>query len=233
MPELSRHIVDNLNDKRLNEINELSTDSWRTMRIMAETVTAFDLLNAVTERCVSIFGSARVTPDREEYKQTVELARLLVGAGYGIITGGGPGIMEAGNRGAVEGGGTSIGLAIDLPREQGVNPYVKTLCRFRYFFTRKLMFVKYANAFVVMPGGMGTIDELTEAFVLAQTERIKPFPIILYNTAFWKGFMDWLKTSMIGSGYITASELEDSFIHMCDSPQEVLRIIKESEERDI
>ncbi len=227
MPELSQNLVDDLNNMQVSRINQLTTDSWRTMRIMAETVEAFDTLNSISEDCVSIFGSARITPDREEYQQTVALARMLAEAGYGIITGGGPGIMEAGNKGAVEGGGPSIGLSIELPHEQRSNDYVQIHCRFRYFFVRKLMFVKYAKAYVVMPGGMGTVDELSEAFVLAQTERIHPFPIILYNTAFWRGLVDWLKTTMTAGGYITAGEV-DRLVRFCDTPEEVLAIIRAS-----
>ncbi len=232
MPELSQNLIDDLTSSmEVRKINQLTTDSWRTLRIMAETVQAFDTLNSISEDCVSIFGSARVRPDREEYRQTVALARSLAQAGYGIITGGGPGIMEAGNKGAVEGGGPSIGLSIELPHEQHSNEYVQIHCRFRYFFVRKLMFVKYAKAYVVMPGGMGTVDELSEAFVLAQTERIRPFPIILYNTAFWRGLVDWLKGTMAAGGYITAEEI-DRLVHFCDTPEEVLAVIRRSEQEN-
>lgn len=171
MPELQKNIIDDLTNS--------TTESWRTFRIMAEMVTAFDALNSVDRNCISIFGSARVKPDQQEYADTVAIAKGLSEAGFGIISGGGPGIMEAANKGAVEANGVSIGLHIHLPKEQGCNEYVRLRCNFRYFFVRKLMFVKYAKAYVVMPGGMGTIDEFSEAFVLAQTHRIKPFPIIL------------------------------------------------------
>ena len=216
MPEVSQNIIDDLHN--------VTTESWRTLRIMAETVTALDTLNAVSHNCISIFGSARVTPDCKEYQDTVEVARGLARAGFGIITGGGPGIMEAGNRGAVEGGSPSIGLSIELPHEQATNEFVRIHCRFRYFFVRKLMFVKYAKAYVVMPGGMGTVDELSEAFVLAQTGRIKPFPIVLYNSAFWGGFVDWLKSSMCDGKYIDREEI-DRLVTFCDTPDEVVSLL--------
>lgn len=226
MPELSENILGDLNNSTVSQLNRVTSDSWRTMRIMAETVSAFDTLNAVKQDCVSIFGSARVKPDRKEYQDTVETARKLAQAGFGIITGGGPGIMEAGNKGAVEGGGPSIGLSIVLPHEQFTNPYVEIECKFRYFFVRKLMFVKYAKAYVVMPGGMGTVDELSEAFVLAQTDRILPFPIILYNRAFWQGMVDWLKKTMAAGGFISEKEIDDLLI-FCDTPDEVVKAIVE------
>jgi uncharacterized protein (TIGR00730 family) len=182
-------------------------DSWRMFRIMSEVVDGFETQSNV-QHGVSIFGSARVHPDDPVYRETETIARLLVESGFGVITGGGPGLMEAGNKGATEAGGTSVGLHIHLPHEQSCNQYVKTRCDFRYFFVRKLMFVKYAMAYVVMPGGMGTIDELSEAFVLAQTHRIKPFPIVLYKSAFWNGFMDWLREAMVGGGYIREEELK-------------------------
>lgn len=209
---------------RQYEIDELSMkDSWRLFRIMSEIVEGFEVLSD-SGPCVSIFGSARTEPDNPLYEQTVKLARLLAENGYGVITGGGPGIMEAGNKGAFEAGGKSIGLHIHLPLEQNCNEYVKTRCDFRYFFLRKLMFVKYAMAYVVMPGGLGTIDELSEAFVLIQTKRIKPFPIILYDRKFWGGLLDWLRTTMINDGYLREDELDSLII--CDSPEEVVQQIK-------
>ena len=159
--------------------------------------------------CVSIFGSARVKPENPLYAEGETIAKLLVESGYGVITGGGPGLMEAGNKGATEAGGTSVGLHIQLPHEQECNKYVKIRSDYRYFFLRKLMFVKYALAYVVMPGGMGTIDELSEAFVLAQTKRIRPLPIILYQSTFWNGFLDWVRSTMVSGGYIRASEVDD------------------------
>ena len=198
-------------------------DSWRMFRIMAEVVDGFETLSNV-QHCVSIFGSARVQPDNPIYQETETVARLLVKNGFGVITGGGPGLMEAGNKGAYEAGGTSVGLHIHLPNEQSCNAYVKTRCDFRYFFVRKLMFVKYAMAYVVMPGGMGTIDELSEAFVLAQTHRIKPFPIVLYKSEFWDGFMDWLRGPMVSGGFIGKKELD--LVTILDDPEEVVNHIR-------
>ncbi|MCC8194878.1 MAG: TIGR00730 family Rossman fold protein [Deltaproteobacteria bacterium] len=198
-------------------------DSWRLFKIISEVVEGFETLGGM-RKCVSIFGSARSLPDSPTYKATEEIASQLVNAGYGIITGGGPGLMEAANKGATESGGESIGLHIHLPHEQQVNPFVKTRCDFRYFFVRKLMFVKYAMAYVVMPGGMGTIDELSEAFVLAQTNRIKPFPIILYDSAYWSGLIDWLKATMVKEGYIREEEL--GLMIMKDTPESVVEYIR-------
>ncbi len=200
-------------------------DSWRLFKILSEVVEGFETLSH-TRRCVSIFGSARVDENSQVYKDTETIARKLVEHGYGVITGGGPGLMEAGNKGAYEAGGTSVGLHIHLPHEQGCNKYVKTRCNFRYFFLRKLMFVKYAMAYVVMPGGMGTIDELSEAFVLAQTGRIKPFPIILYDGSFWNGLLDWLKSTMVERGYIKEHELD--LLTVLDTPDEVVEHIRKN-----
>ncbi len=212
-----------------SRIDELTsrTESWRIIRILAEIATSFDELNEIKEHCISIFGSARTNPDSKHYKDAESIARLLVEQGYGVITGGGPGIMEAGNKGATEAGGTSVGLHIHLPHEQGCNDYVKTRCNFRYFFVRKLMFVKYAKSYVVMPGGMGTIDELAEAFVLVQTKRIRPFPIILYDSKYWKGLLDWLRTTMVEYGNISLEEIDD-LITLCDTPEEVVAVIKKT-----
>ncbi len=211
----------------LNNIDELNdgTESWRIIRILAEMANAFDTLNEVDRHCISIFGSARTKPDSPHYKAAEQISKMLVEEGYGIITGGGPGIMEAANKGATEAGGPSIGLHIHLPHEQGCNEYVKTRCDFRYFFVRKLVFVKYAMSYVVMPGGMGTIDELAEAFVLAQTKRIKPFPVILYDSKFWGGLLDWLRTTMVQEGYIDEKEIDDILI-VCDKPEDVVSTIK-------
>jgi len=198
-------------------------DPWRMFRIIAETVDGFEELGRLPS-CVSIFGGARSKPTDPMYHATREIARKLGEAGFGIITGGGPGLMEAANRGAVDANAPSVGLHIKLPFEQAVNPYVKIRCDFRYFAIRKLMFVKYAMAYVVMPGGMGTLDELTEAFVLAQTKRIKPFPIILYDSAFWGGFMDWAAKIMVQEGYITAAELD--LCTILDTPDAVVSHIR-------
>ncbi len=199
-------------------------ESWRLFRILAELVDGFESLSNIGP-CVSIFGSARLDRDTPLYKETETVARLLVDAGYGVITGGGPGLMEAGNKGAAEAEGTSVGLHIELPNEQDCNRYVNIRSDYRYFFLRKLMFVKYACAYVVMPGGMGTLDELSEAFVLAQTKRIKPLPIILYRSEFWKGLLDWLRTTMVDSGCIRTEEINE-LITVCDSPEEVVRQIR-------
>lgn len=199
-------------------------ESWRLFRIIAEIVDGFETLSDVGP-CVSIFGSARAKPDSPLYEETETIARLLVESGYGVITGGGPGLMEAGNKGAVDAGGKSIGLHIQLPHEQDCNKFVQIRSDFRYFFIRKLMFVKYAQAYVVMPGGMGTIDELSEAFVLAQTKRIKPLPLILYQSRFWNGFLDWLRHSMASEGFISLAELDD-LITVCDTPEQVIQEIR-------
>ncbi|WP_165076247.1 MULTISPECIES: TIGR00730 family Rossman fold protein [unclassified Desulfovibrio] len=217
MPEFRQNIVDDLAAS--------GTESWRTFRIMAEMVNALDELNSLKVNCISIFGSARSKPESQEYQDAEKLAGLLAHAGYGVITGGGPGVMEAANKGATEAGGVSVGLHIKLPHEQGCNRYVTTRCNFRYFFIRKFMFVKYARAYVVMPGGMGTIDELSEAFVLAQTGRSRPFPIILYNSRFWSGFSEWLRKSMVAGGFISEDEI-DKLITICDTPEEVVNHLR-------
>lgn len=206
-----------------NDDPQAAQDAWRMYKIMSETVEGFETLRPLG-KSVSIFGSARTKPDEQIYKDTEKIAKLLVESGYGVITGGGPGLMEAGNKGATEAGGESVGLHIHLPHEQDCNEFVKTRLNFRYFFVRKLMFVKYAMAYVVMPGGMGTIDELAESFVLMQTKRIKPFPIILYDSKFWKGLMDWISTTMVEAGCIRESELD--FITIKDTPEEVVDYIK-------
>jgi uncharacterized protein (TIGR00730 family) len=212
----------------MNNYDELGNflyhkDGWRSLRILAELVNGFERLRNLP-KCVSIFGSARAMPGDSLYESTRTLARLIGEAGYGVITGGGPGTMEAGNRGAKEANTPSVGLHIQLPNEQALNPYVTTRCDFRYFAVRKLMFVKYAVAYVVMPGGMGTIDELSEAFVLAQTRRIKNFPIILYDSSFWNGLLDWIKTAMVKKGYLGEQELD--LITVLDSPQEVVSYLR-------
>lgn len=209
----------------VSPIEQLSMkESWRMFRIMAEIVDGFETMGTLGN-CVSIFGSARCTSEHPLYAETERVSSALVKAGYGIITGGGPGLMEAANKGATEADGVSVGLHILLPHEQGCNKYVKTRCNFRYFFIRKLMFVKYAMAYVVMPGGMGTIDELSEAFVLAQTGRIKPLPIILYKGEFWNGLVDWIKNSMVKDGYMRCEEW-DKLITICDTPEDVVRTIR-------
>lgn len=210
-------------DPVLGPPSATAQDAWRLFKIVSETVEGFEVLSDLPA-CVSIFGSARAKPGSQVYEDTVTIARLLAEAGYGIITGGGPGLMEAGNKGAVQGNGPSVGLHIHLPHEQRCNEYVKTRLQFRYFFVRKLMFVKYAAAYVIMPGGMGTVDELSEAFVLAQTRRIKPFPMVLYGSEFWGGFIDWLRNSMIRDGYMREDELD--LICIKDTPEDVVAHIQ-------
>ena len=166
-------------------------------------------------------GASRILSNIRTQKK---IAHRLVEAGFGVISGGGPGIMEAANKGAYEAGGVSVGLHIQLPHEQGCNKYVKTRCNFRYFFIRKFMFVKYAMAYVVMPGGMGTIDELSEAFVLAQTGRTRPFPIILYDSSYWSGLLEWLRKTMASRGFIKEGEI-DKLITVCDTPEEVVNYL--------
>lgn len=214
----------NMSQSKQYVIDTLSTkESWRLFKIMAELVDGFENLNDL-ENCVSIFGSARVDPSQPLYQETERLAGLLSQAGYGVITGGGPGLMEAGNKGAANAGGESVGLHIHLPFEQSSNQYITTRCDFRYFFVRKVMFIKYAMAYVVMPGGIGTLDELFEAFVLTQTKRIKPFPIILYDSSYWNGLLDWIKDKMVSEGFIRAEELD--LITVKDTPEEVVSYIK-------
>lgn len=219
----------NNNNSILGPSSQNAQDAWRILKIVSETVEGFERL-AHLPPSISIFGSARVRPDASVYKDTETIARLLAENGYGVITGGGPGLMEAGNKGAKEGGGASVGLHIHLPHEQKLNAFVTTRCEFRYFFIRKLMFVKYAAAYVVMPGGMGTLDEFSEAFVLMQTRRIKPFPIVLYGSAFWGGLLGWIKASMVKDGYMSDEEL--NLVVVKDSPEDVLDHIRRTVRTD-
>lgn len=210
---------------RIDDLSSPTTESWRTLRILGEMVNAFDELNAINVPCVSIFGSARSKPANKEYQDAEKLAAMLVNAGFGVITGGGPGVMEAANKGASEAGGVSVGLHIKLPFEQNCNRYVKTRCNFHYFFIRKLMFVKYACATVVMAGGMGTIDEFSEACVLSQTGRAKALPIILYDSSFWNGFLEWVKKQMVGNDFLRERELEE-LSTVCDTPEQVIDYLR-------
>ncbi len=177
------------------DIFEGLRDTWQVFRVMAEFVEGFDTLSKV-DQCISIFGSARTHPDDDLYKTSVELGKKLTDAGYGVITGGGPGVMEAGNRGAAENGGESVGLAIDLPMEQEANPFVTKLIDFRYFFIRKVMFVKYSEGFVFMPGGFGTMDEVFEVLTLVQTLKIRKIPCVLFGMKYWQGLVDWMESTM-------------------------------------
>src|SRR6201993_5283187 len=199
------------------------TDPWRVLRIQAEFVEGFGLL-AELGIAVSVFGSARSHRDSPEYKLAEEISAGLVRAGYSVITGGGPGIMEAANKGAAEAGGVSVGLGIELPLESGLNNYVNVGVEFRYFFVRKTIFVKYSQAFVVLPGGFGTMDELFEALTLVAPGKITKFPIVLVGSAYWSGLLDWLKTTMLAEGKIDPDEL--ALFQIADDAAEVVKIIK-------
>ena len=201
-------------------------DSWRLFKIMSEFVDGFDTLSAVNRPAVSIYGSARTKPDDKYYKFALTVSRKLAEAGYAIMTGGGPGIMEAANKGASESGieGVSIGLNINLPLEQAVNPFVDVQMKFKYFFVRKVMLIKYAMAFVCMPGGFGTLDELFEALTLIQTRRIKGFPIILAGSEFWGGGVEWIKESFLKQGTIDKDDLE--IFKILDDPDDIVNYIK-------
>jgi hypothetical protein len=201
------------------------TDPWRVMRIMSEFVEGFDAL-ADLGAAVTIFGSARTEPDHPHYRAAVETARLLGEAGFAIITGGGPGIMEAGNQGADKAEVDSIGLNIELPFEQHVNPYVDLAIDFRYFFVRKTMLVKYAQAFVIFPGGFGTMDELFESITLIQTGKIKNFPVVLYDAAYWEGLLTWIENTLLAEGKISAPDLE--LLMVADEPTAVRDLILEA-----
>ncbi len=200
----------------------LHTDTWRVFRIMGEFVQGFEDLARI-KNGVAIFGSARTPPDDPEYQVAQETAALLARAGCSVITGGGPGIMEAANRGAFEAGGTSVGCNIELPHEQGSNPYLTLSLKFKYFFVRKMMFVKYSDAFIIFPGGFGTLDELFEALTLIQTRKIHNFPVVLYGTKYWKGMLDWLRGPMLGEAKIVKEDLRR--LHVTDSPSEIVEII--------
>jgi uncharacterized protein (TIGR00730 family) len=201
------------------------TDPWRVMRIQAEFVEGFGLL-AELGIAVSIFGSARTKPGTAEYELADGIASGLVKAGYAIITGGGPGIMDAANKGAAEAGGVSVGLGIELPLESGLNAHVNVGVEFRYFFVRKTVFIKYSQAFVVLPGGFGTMDELFEALTLVATGKITKFPIVLVGSTYWAGLLDWLKTTMLAEGKIGADEL--TLLRVADTPAEVVKIITDA-----
>jgi uncharacterized protein (TIGR00730 family) len=204
------------------------TDSWRVLRIMGEFVEGFDTLSDVYN-AVTIFGSARTNPGDVYYEKAVETARLLAREGFPIITGGGPGVMEAANRGAQEGNGLSIGCNIELPFEQRLNPYVERAINFRYFFVRKTMFLKYAMAFVVFPGGYGTLDELFEALTLIQTGKAKLFPVVLFGGDYWSGLTAWLRDRVASEGKILTTDLD--LFKVTDSPSEAVAIISAARDR--
>jgi len=206
--------------------NSVLGDSWRMFRIMSEFVNGFDAMSAIDVPGVTIYGSARTPVGHEYYSLAEKIAAGLAKAGYCVITGGGPGIMEAANKGAAEAGGISVGLNIDLPHEQDPNPYANFPLDFKYFFVRKVMFMKYSMGFVCMPGGFGSLDELFESLTLIQTERIKPFPIVLVGSDFWTGLVGWIKDKLVGSGNISHEDM--SLIRVLDDADDVVNYLKET-----
>jgi uncharacterized protein (TIGR00730 family) len=215
---------DETKPKNWNEVK--SNDSWAIFKIMGEFVGGYEKMSRIGP-CVSIFGSARTKPDNKYYKLAERIAKIITENGYGVITGGGPGIMEAGNKGAYLAGGTSVGLNITLPFEQHDNPYIDSdkSIDFDYFFVRKVMFVKYSQGFVVMPGGFGTLDEFFEAFTLIQTHKIAKFPLILVGKEYWSGLFEWIKGTLLAEGNISPGDLE--LVHLVDTENEVLQILND------
>jgi uncharacterized protein (TIGR00730 family) len=220
------HVVETEDEKFLQhpraEADFVKSDPWRVLRIMSEFIEGFDVL-AQTEKGVAVFGSARIGPDDPQYDKAVEVSRLLAEAGFSIITGAGPGIMEAANKGARLGGGPSIGCNIELPFEQGANPYVDTLVNFRYFFVRKTMFIKYSSAFIIFPGGFGTLDELFEAVTLIQTGKIYQFPVILMGRRYWAGLLRWLHARALLEKKISPGDLD--LLFLTDDPDEAAQAV--------
>ena len=211
-------------------VDELTvSESWRIFRIMAEFIDGFEILSKIPP-AVSIFGSARTHPDDSDYKKAEETAAKLVKGGYAVITGGGPGIMEAANKGASEAGGVSVGLNINLPYEQKPNKYIGTYLDFRYFFVRKVMFVKYSVAFVIFPGGFGTLDEFFESIGLIQTHKIKPFPVILVGREYWKGLKDWMDKALLAGGKISPEDI--NLFRIIDEPDEIVNFTKNNQPHD-
>jgi len=225
-------VQDSTTDERLLDSRGASdwvhTDPWRVLRIQSEFVEGFGLL-AELPRAVSVFGSARTAHDAPEYSLGRRLGAALAEAGWAVITGGGPGTMEAVNRGASEAGGLSVGLGIELPFEQTLNEWVDLGLNFRYFFARKTMFVKYAQAFVILPGGFGTLDELFEALTLVQTRKVNQFPVILLGTTFWQPLIDWLHGSLQAQGYVADGDVE--LMHLTDDVEEAVRLIAAADAR--
>ena len=206
------------------EINDLAKEeSWRIFRLIGELVEGFDKLSGI-EPAVTIYGSARIKPGEELYEQTALIARRLGELGFSIITGGGLGVMEAANKGAREAGVASVGLNIQLPEEQAVNPYATKSITFNHFFIRKVMLVKYAIAFIIIPGGLGTLDEMTEVLTLMQTHKIRPFPVVLFQSQYWEGFLNWLKNTVLARGFI--SEEDFSHLRVSDHPEEVVETVQ-------
>ncbi len=208
-----QYVVDDLNLQ----------ESWRIFQIMAEFVEGFDVMPQVFP-AVTIFGSSQIKPQSTVYKTTVEVSRLLVENGFNVISGGGPGVMEAANKGATQAGGKSVGLHINLPSEQQANEYANVRLKFNYFFIRKVMFIKYAVAYIIMPGGFGTLDELFEALTLIQTKRIRPFPVILMDSKFWNGLLDWIKDTLVKKKTLSKSDLE--VFNVVDTAEEAVGIVK-------
>ena len=219
-----RSSYDQLQDHILRSLLSAQEDIWRVFRIMAEFVEGFTMMSK-QENLVSIFGSARTKPGEKYYEVGVQVARELIKRGFNVLTGAGPGIMEAGNKGAKEEGGASAGVAIELPFEEKSNPYVDKarLIVFRHFFVRKVMFVKYAHGFVVLPGGFGTLDEFFEAVTLIQTKKTKPFPVVLIGSEYWSGLIEWIKGTMIEAGTVSLSDL--TIFSVTDDPVEAATII--------
>ena len=206
------------------EINELAKEeSWRMFRIIGELVEGFDTLTGI-EPAVTIYGSARLSPDDPMYAKTEDIAYRLGNLGFSIFTGGGPGVMEAANKGALRSNSTSVGLNIDIPQEQMLNQYTNVSIVFHHFFVRKVMLVKYATAFICMPGGLGTLDELTEVLTLIQTNKIRPFPVVLVGSDYWKGFLDWLRDSVLNQGAISPQDLD--LLRVTDEPGEIIEIVQ-------
>ncbi len=215
MPNSHQYVVERIS----------AQESWRMFHILAEFVEGFDAL-AKYHPAVSIFGSTRAKPGDEVYQKAERIGQLLVENGFSVITGGGPGAMEAANKGAALAGGNSIGLNIELPMEQKPNPYANIQLKYRYFFVRKVMFVKYAVAYVILPGGFGTMDELFESVTLIQTKKIRPFPVILVGSDYWKGLLDWLRDVVLREGKISPEDL--CILQVIDDPEEVVRTIKKT-----
>ena len=207
------------------ELNEYAKEeSWRMFRILGELVEGFDKLSGLGPS-VSFYGSARLKPDDKLYIQTEEIAYRLGTLGFTIITGGGPGVMEAANKGAIKAGTKSIGLNIELPEGQACNDYMTKSITFRHFYVRKLMLVKYATAFIIMPGGLGTLDELTEVLTLIQTRKIKPFPVVMFDSTYWKGLLDWLRGTVLAKDLV--SEEDFNLLRICDETKAVVDVVQE------
>jgi uncharacterized protein (TIGR00730 family) len=223
IPERTTH--DKMQDEKLYRLMKAQKDVWRVFHMMSEFVDGFELMMTIPP-CVTIFGSARVKPGSPYYEMTVGVAKAFAAAGYGVISGGGPGVMEAANKGARESGAASVGFNITLPHEQGSNPYIdpEKSMTFRHFFVRKVMFAKYAQGFIAMPGGFGTLDEFFEMVTLVQTRKIREFPIVLMGTDYWGGLVTWIKTRMIDDGMISADDLK--LITITDDPVEAVGTIE-------